>query len=119
MIKDITQNIIICKRWENEEIMPYSIDVPSISQKEYPLLNPITLAIDRLRTNIVKYGFKELNTSYVSERLWNTDVLLFPQPKVINSKKSTIYTRRTSGNINPLVLENTRELHSKIFGYKY
>lgn len=119
MITDVTQDIILSKRWENEEIKPYTMVSTANSQKAYPLLSPITLVTEQLRRNIIKYGFQELNTDYILERFWNTDVLLFPQSKSINSDKSIINVGRKSGRTNPIILENVARLHNKIFGYEY
>jgi len=119
LITRITSEVIVSGKWRGAILKEFdlSIEVPV----KYPSRkHPYVEFLNHVREVVESMGFVEAKGPHVETALWNFDVLFVPQYHPARRESDVYFVAgETIGAAPSDVLERTREVHEKVWRYRW
>lgn len=119
LITRITSEVIVSGKWKGAILKEFdlSIEVPvKYPSRKHPYVEFLNL----VREVVESMGFVEAKGPHVETALWNFDVLFVPQYHPARRESDVYFVAgETVGVVPSDVLERTREVHERVWKYRW
>ncbi len=119
LITRITSEVIVSGKWRGAILKEFdlSIEVPV----KYPSRkHPYVEFLNHVREVVESMGFVEAKGPHVETALWNFDVLFVPQYHPARRESDVYFVAEETVGVAPSdVLERTREVHERVWKYRW
>ncbi len=119
IVTRLTSELIASGKWREAIIKEFdlSIEVPTKNPKRK---HPYVEFLKYVKEVIESMGFIEVKGPHVEVSLWNFDALFVPQYHPSRRESDVYFVKDLpSGRAPKDVLERTREVHEKVWGYRW